>query len=370
MKLHQEDPRLSAYMLGELPPEEVLAVELAIAGDPALQLVLAEAEKTQTQLQELLGGEKDQLLPRQRDHISRAAKEAARQGKVKRMHSHRKARRAWLVPLAAAAVIASGMFILTMIPAAKSGAGMQVSGNKGQHVSPAVMPDKGSVRLPLRTGRESLAKVSNAVRIAGRMPSKDEVSIPEMLNSFPLKANGSVVLKRGCKLGTEIIPCPWKPSVSLILVEVHGAKDRQRALSVEYRADDDSVITHRLIGYSPVSGGEQSAGISQMEANATMLLVIAVEARTEDLGKLIWTVDGEAAPPIPLVRDPEKEPSDDARFAALVSGFGIWLLGEDRASPDASMVLALAREVAADGLVADRYDFLILVDQVMKLSGK
>ncbi len=59
MKLHQEDPRLTAYILGELAPAEAKAVEHAVAGDPALQLVLAEAEKTQSQLCELLGGGAD-----------------------------------------------------------------------------------------------------------------------------------------------------------------------------------------------------------------------------------------------------------------------------------------------------------------------
>lgn len=371
MKLNKDDPRLTAYMLGELPPEEALAVGHAIAGDPALRLVLAEAERTHSQLQELLGGNTEQLLPRQRDHIRRAAREAARKGKIEHLPSHSKSRRSWFVPIAAAAVIASGMFILTLIPGKKDGAGRQAAANTGPNVTPAAVPESasaGSLRLPLHTGRESLAKVSNAVRVARRMPSPDEVSIPEMLNAFPLKANGAVALRDGCKLGTEIIPCPWKPSGSLILIEVQAAKDSPRELSVEYRANDASVISHRLTGYPPVSGAAESAGLSRMEPGASMLLLIAVEARTPDLGQLVWSVDGEAAPAIPLVGDPEKEPSDDARFAALVGGFGIWLRGEGRESLDGSMVLGLAREISADGMAADRYDFLELVDQAVKLA--
>ena len=375
MKLHQEDPRLTAYILGELAPAEAKAVEHAVAGDPALRLVLAEAEKTQSQLCELLGGGADELLPRQRESIRRAAKEAARKGKVERLHSHRQARKIWLIPLAAAALIASGIFILTKIPAPKAGGGKPVSANgKGVEMPPVnpgveiVRQSGDAVQLPLQVGRQSLSRVSNAVRVAGRKPTVDEVDIPEMLNAFPLKANASVALLKGCKLGTEILPCPWKPSASLILVEVHGARDGARELSVEYRADDESVISHRIIGYPSEAGEAGAARASRMDSNSTMLLVIELASKTPELGELIWSVDGVAAPEIPLVHDPEREPSDDARFAALVCGFGMWLRGEDPVSVDDSVILGLAREVAADELVADRYDFLNLIDQAMKLN--
>ena len=44
MKLHPEDPRLTAYLLGELPADEATAVEHAIAADPALQLAIKDYE--------------------------------------------------------------------------------------------------------------------------------------------------------------------------------------------------------------------------------------------------------------------------------------------------------------------------------------
>lgn len=374
MKLHQDDPRITAYILGELPPEQALSIEHAAAGDPALRLLLIQAERTQTQLRELLGGGMDELLPRQRDNIRRAAREAARMGKIEQLASHRQAKRSWFVPLAAAAAIASGIFVLTQIPGIGRGgkgvAGNHVNGNRPDKMPDTVSRDgKGnSMKLPLRVGTESLAKVSAAVRVAGRKPTSEEVSIPEMLNAFPLKASGAVALKGGCKLGAEVIPCPWKPSGSLVFVEVRGAKDGERALSVEFRADPESVIDHRIIGYHASSGESGVSASSSMSANAAMLLVIEVNAKAPKLGALVWSVDGSEAPAVPLVIDSEKEPSDDARFAALVCGFGLWLRGEERASLDEAMVLGLAREVAADGLVADRYDFLDLVDQAIKVT--
>lgn len=376
MKLHKEDPRLTAYILGELSPEDALAVTHAIAGDPALRFVLAEAEREQMQLIGLFGGAKDELLPRQRESIRRAAKEAARNGKLEYLRSHRQARKVWLVPLAAAAVIAFGIFIISEIPQTKVG-GKGVTGNSAKGVPRAAAVDvlpgnskAGAIRLPLHTGKKSLAKISAAVRVARRKPSVDEVSVPEMLNSFPLKASGSAAIKGGCKLVAEIIPCPWKPSGSLIFVEVRGAKDVESGLSVEYHGDSESVMAHTLIGYNQVSDGSGSTAVSKMDPNSVMLLMIEVDARTQNLGELLWSVNGEAAPKIPLVSDPVKEPSDDSRFAALVCGFGQWLRGEDRASLDESIVLGLAREVTTDGLAADRFDFLDLVDQAIKLDAK
>lgn len=377
MKLHPEDSRLTSYILGELSPEEAKAVEYAIAGDPALRLAVAEAEKAQSRLFGLLGGDTEVLLPRQREGIRRAAKEAARKGKIVTLRSHRRSRKVWLIPIAAAAAIAAGIFILTEIPASMAGKGNHVAGSNGNSPIPATPPKEdpgagrdGAVLMPLRVGKESMAKISSAVRVAGRKPSLAEVSVPGMLNAFPLKASGSVALKDGCKLGADVIPCPWKPSGSLVLVEVHGARDGARDISVAFRADSGSVISHRLIGYPPVSGEPEIATSSRMEPNAGMLLMIEVESRTPMLGELIWSVGGADAPAIQLVRNPESEPSDDARFAALVCAFGMWLRGEDADTLDEPVVLGLGREVAADGLVADRYDFLELVDQAMKLPGK
>jgi hypothetical protein len=101
-----------------------------------------------------------------------------------------------------------------------------------------------------------------------------------------------------------------------------------------------------------------------------MLLVIEVESRDLRLGSLHGSVGGREASPLPLVREPEREPSDDARFAALVCAFGLWLRGEGGGMIDEEVMLALAREVASGSMVADRYDFLNLIDEAAKLPEK
>ena len=371
MKLHQEDPRLTAYALGELPPEEAAAVAHAIAVDPALRAAFAETEEMGESLTEALGGKMERLQPRQREAIRRAAHETARQGKVEHLSSHRTARKTWMAPLAAAAVVIGGVFLLTLFPKPDgAGSGKPVTANNDPVKGGGIegQPERGNViRLPLKASGKSLSQVTDAIRGENRLPGRDEVRIPEMLNAFPLKTKGSVALWDGCKLGAEILPSPWKPSGSLVVVEIQGAKESARSLSVEYRAEYGVVIAHRLIGYPTAVADGDANPFSRMEANSRTLLVIEVESRDLRLGSLHWSVGRKEAPPLPLVSDPEREPSDDARFASLISAFGLWLRNEGGGRIDEPLLLGLAREVAAGSLVADRYDFLALIDEATKL---
>lgn len=376
MKLHQEDPRLTAYLLGELSPEDAALVEDAAASDPVVRSMLTDTELICTDLKSLLGEDVDHLLPRQRDNIRSAAKEAARQGRIQLLKSHRQARKVWQIPLAAAAVIGGGIFLLTLIPSPKKGGTKPVSTKAEVSISvdPGIeqVPRDGNVmQLPLEAGKRSLSLITTAVRIEDKMPAQQEVRIEELLNAFPLKAKGSAALWKGCSLAAEILPCPWRPSGTLILVSLQGAKDGKRRLSVELETTGNSTSNQRVLGYSI---GTEKMNVASTEttipAGESVVLVIETVANGDGLGSLAWTVDGTDAPPVDLEFNPEKEPSDDASFATLICAFGLWLRGEGKPMIDDLLVLALAREAAAENLVADRYDFITLVDQAVKLSEK
>jgi len=372
MKLHKEDPRLTAYLLGELPQEEATMVEDAAASDEALRAALRETEHLCGDLKSLLGGEQDRLLPIHRESIRKAAKEAARQGKIEILESHRTSRKIWQVPLAAAAVIGGGIFFLTMVPPTKHGGSKTVTTKADATISenPGIeaVPREGNVmRLPLEAGKRSLSLVTTAIRIEDKMPESSQVRIEELLNAFPLKAKGSAALWKGCTLAAEILPCPWQASGNLILVSVQGARDGDRKLSVELK----SASPHRLIGYSTTPGKLSTAPAeSTIRSGESVVLMIETNSSALELGSLVWTVDGTEAPAVDLVSNPEMEPSDDASFATLICAFGMWLRGEGKPDIDDLLVLALAREAASESLVADRYDFLTLVDQAMKVSEK
>ena len=68
--------------------------------------------------------------------------------------------------------------------------------------------------------------------------------------------------------------------------------------------------------------------------------------------------------PIPH-RPRDSEPSDDARFAALVCTFSQWLSNRPAGEIDSGLLAALARETVSDTLPADRADFLNLIDQAL-----
>ncbi len=374
MKPHPEDPRLTAYLLGELSPEEREEVEYAVATNPALRLAIGELERTQIYLHDVLGGGKETLLPRQRESIRRAAREASRQGRIAQLGSHRQMRKFW-IPVAAAAGIAAGIFVLTLVPAPNGRPGIRqvatASGDPGstENVRAAVsreQEDDGTL-LPLYAGEKSLPQITHAVRVEERLPSPDEVRIGEMLNAFPLQAKDSVAISNGCTLGADVLPCPWKPSGTLVFISIQGARDGGKELSLRYVPDAGSVTRHELIGSSEDEGTDGAVVGTEIDAGGRMFLTIEVAARSSSLGRLEWEVGGEEAPAIELVRDPGNEPSDDARFAALVCSFGLWLRGEEVPMVDDSLVLGLAREVAAESLVPDRYDFLQLVDQTVRL---
>ncbi len=374
MKLHKEDPKLTAYALGELPPGEAVEVERAIAADPALRAAFAETEEIRQGLVEALGGETERLQPRQRDAIRRAAREAARQGKIENLNSHRQAQRTWMAPLAVAAVIIGGVFLLTLIPKPNGAGGTKPVTANNEPIKGGGMEGQteqgNTIHLPLKASGKSLDQITDAIRGEKRMPTKEEIRIPEILNSFPLRANGAVAVLDGCKLGVEIMPSPWQPSGSLVVVEILGAKDGPRDLSVEYRAEEGVVIGHRLIGYASEKSDQKASPFSKVEANSRMLLVIQIESRDLRLGSLHWSAGEKEAPPLPLVREPEREPSDDARFASLVCAFGLWLRGESSGMIDQEIILALAREVATGSPVPDRYDFLNLIDEATKIPKR
>lgn len=378
MKIEQDDPRLTAYVLGELSPQEAKQFDHAIAADPALKLALKEIERSQADLLKLFGTESDTLLPRQRSAIMQAAREASGHGKIISLNPPRKVFRVWTWPLAAAAVVTATMFIVTMIPAPNKGdsdGNVANGSDKGLGEGFVAVENGGQSRknigLPLVTGSKSLTQITRSIREVGNLPSRQDVRIEEMLNAFPLDAKGSVALFKGNSLGVEVVKCPWSPSESLVFVKIRGARDRDSKLTVEFQSNESSVISSRLLGYElEHNARERKAMPQKLSAGQETLVALLVEAKNDELGKLIWTVDGEAGPAVELVRDAEKEASSDARFASLICGFGLWLREEKPKIIDDALILGLAREVAAESLVADRYDFLELVDQAVKAKSK
>jgi len=229
-----------------------------------------------------------------------------------------------------------------------------------------------TLALPLHAGRASLGWVTHAIRSERQLPPPNAVRLEEILNRFTLRPAGAAAICQGVSITTESLPCPWKPSATLLLIAIHGAADAAHDVTATFHADPTTVALYRLLGFAPVSGLSPSALPSNLSAKSLTTLAVEIEpsSTATDFGSLEWTLDGQPAATIPITHHLDAEPSNDARFASLVCAFAQWLAHDQPAFIDTELLAALAREIASATLAPDRTDLLILIDQALSLAEK
>ena len=169
MKMTPDDPRLSAWLLGELPTDEAERVGRAVEEDPELAKEVRRMRELHAILDHALADPAPGLLPEQVDEI----RAAGRMDKPPRGITPLPVKRrswTWIIPTAAAAVVCGGLFLITKLPLGRVAAG---HGGK----TPEVSPDAGGqmAYLPLpgpsgNSGRE-YPRV-NVSRAASDMPKR------------------------------------------------------------------------------------------------------------------------------------------------------------------------------------------------------
>ena len=102
--LHPDDSRLTAYVLGELAPEDAAAIERAAAADTGLRTKIQEITDVQDFLTGRLAASADPRLPRQRENIRRNPQ----QTKSRRFASLQ----IWIIPAAAVVVLALAFLVI------------------------------------------------------------------------------------------------------------------------------------------------------------------------------------------------------------------------------------------------------------------
>ncbi|MBK1880939.1 von Willebrand factor type A domain-containing protein [Luteolibacter pohnpeiensis] len=413
MTLTPEDPRLTSYLLGELSPEEAAAVEKAVAEDPKLQAALSKFDDIRELIGDSLMRNDYQLHADQQDAVRRSAVLADRTRKL--TPAPVAVRKFPIKPVLIALGTVAVVVILGAVifggskdqPVASSGS-PEASTPDESVAAPAlpkfaIGPDNPSgfsaapvlenrpdeaefppllfrnpiaasespvLSLPIRSGHTSLDWVSNFIHQNSKLPPVNSVRIEEFLNAFELLPAGSAAIAKGVSLSAEAISCPWKPSAVLLIVSLRGAPNANHEVTASFRADPTMVSHYRLLGYSPMSGeGKDLPMTTQVPAKSmvTLALVIEPQGVAKNFGTLDWTVDHESAPAVPMVFNPSNEPSDDARFAALVCTYGQWLAGDQRGIIDTEIVAAMAREVASESISPERYSFLELIDRSLSL---
>jgi hypothetical protein len=462
MKLQPDDPRITAYVLGELTPDDSAAIEAAAENDPALRAAIEEATSMGELLSETFSSQSPKLKPAQRQIILQAAKEPENITHLPKITDFRQHRRPWIVSLAAAALLLFAFVLfsrapvfspkssdqavakpsrpmvspapispsaeeewrtlpinIAMLPApgptdvsqvgrsfagaaapssttsrlaaardeAIARAGSKFYDEAADSLKKQPLPAEGEfpqlsrrgsviasvspqLQLPVVAGSASMDWITQSIREKHKKPPVNAVRLEEILNHFPIRPAGAASIAQGVTLSTETLPCPWKPSASLLIIAFRGANDGDRHIQADFKVDPAAVARYRLLGYSPVVGVPDGKLPTLLPEKGLTLVAIEIEptGSSMDFGKVEWSVNDKPAPPIAVTKKPDAEPSDDARFASLLCTYAQWLAGDNQAGMiDSEVVAALAREMASDNLPPDRYDLLNLIDQTLNL---
>ncbi len=399
-----DDPTLTAYALGELSADDAATVERAIAENPELHATIRETREIQQFLTARLTPPAEKLLPQQRENIRRSARTADTSGKIVSFWTR------WLIPAAAAAVLALAAFIVIRTPRGEPTpvavqipppvsiapvAVLPISPPPPAPILPPAVPygsvavaDSPTLELPIITGKPDLELISKSIRIDQQLPPRSAVRIEEILNAFPLRLNGVAAISRSATnnwhpdnrdsgmsahvatLSTEMIACPWKPSATLLFISLRGNPRSACDVRMAYHANPDGVARYRILGFTPADGPLAASLPTKLAVDATTTLAIEIESSKPggDLGSLVWSTDDQPAPSISLIYKKDAEPSDDARFATLVCTYAQWLAGEQPGVIHPEILSALARETASATLPTDRAKFLELIENSLHLT--
>jgi len=409
MKLEPDDPRLTAYVLGECPPDEAAEIARAIAADPALGIAAREIESIERLLSSTLSDGSRKLSPRQRGTILAAAREVD-VAPVTQLPVRRSAGiTSWLAPLAAAALIVLGFYLFvpdagmddastvanthpSAIPVSMLPSPGPVDTSQARTGSPAAKPDtletgahpvlrpRGPVsaahhpmlNLPIQSGHASYGWITESIMEKGKLPPSDAVRAEEILNHFRIRPIGATAVHQGITLTTETIKCPWKPSATLVVVAIRGARESLHDVTTTWHADPEAVWRYRLIGHANVAGAAPRPLSRTLNAAAEHIVVLEIEPSSSSrrgFGGIEWTVNGEPAPSLAVSANPGRTPSIDARLAAFVCTFSEWLRDPTAESGiTTELVRTMLREVEADPPFPKRVEFVRLVRTALDIA--
>jgi hypothetical protein len=425
MKLHPEDPRLTASLLGELSGDEAKEVEQAIADDPALQDAVRELRDVCEMLKRELEPTAGTLAPEQRGKVLSIARSRDSLNKPKSGRTTIP----WMIPLAAAAAVTVGFFLfqssknkspaagtvknptpeaadkelpervrLRPMPGPADASAGKLAANTppaGTHPTLPPLRTRGYVAaaefptldLPVQSGKSSLEWIRQAILTRHERPSHEEVRVEEILNSFNLRPAGVTVVSRlpstgwhpddrsagqtthAATIASESLACPWKPSATLVIISIRGNSNTDCNIKAVFRANSANVSRYRLLGFSKAEGAPSEPMPTLLPAKGANTVAIEIEptGTATDLGRIEWSVNDHPAAPVSLVRQAAAEPSNDARFAALICTYAQWLADDPKGLVDVEVLAGLARECASDTQSGDRVELLHLIDQSLGL---
>jgi hypothetical protein len=359
MNLHPDDPRLSAWVLGELPADEAEAIAQAVAADPALQAAADELRGVCHFLDGTFAA--PGLRPEQREAVRRAGRTTVVEFPVRKKQVQH-----WPALLASAAAIALGVFLASHIETGSNsdvarrpqpepvtpptirpstGNGESTAANS-RHVHsagggpdaaladfadvqlpeaakmPAITPlDRtADLDLPLVVGRSSYDWVRGWIEEKNQLPPKEAVRVEELANAFPLPPAEETESFAGLRVACVSMASLWSGPGRLVGVQIANESGEARRVSWAFRPAPGA----RSGGVRVLASTGGAASVpSTLPAGSRTLVLIELASAAGEAGDLVVSADGRSRR-IPALET--KAPG--LKQAALVAAFGIWLRGE------------------------------------------
>lgn len=414
MKLTPDDPKLSAYVLGELPDEERRAVEHAAATDPAIRLSLNDLEKTCHWLTNTLNpASTQQLHPSQREAVRKASRELTGLDPSPKLSSEQRLRSTIIPAAAAAAIIAAAVVLFnwfvpnqntrqvaettsatptwSAIPGPDSGTASSADANRsaktttpphvasaGQNAAkqpwtepnqPNVLPDPNalpptrdqsafsaatSMRLPVLVGNQSYAWTRRWIREHNQWPPRHAVRVEEFINAANLE---TTTWTEGLELGVAVADCPWDSDSKLVGIQLVADRNHDQT---DLILESQATASRRVIG--SFTERNNAALPTVLPAGRSNLIMLEIRGQTNDLGKLVLH-HGADVLAIDLSQRAQTNRAEMAHAVALAT-FGRWLRHEIDADA-MQRALSLAESQVTDSL---RRDSLKLVREAQSIE--
>ncbi|MFL6594625.1 MAG: von Willebrand factor type A domain-containing protein [Chthoniobacterales bacterium] len=349
MKLHPDDPKLTAYALGELSAEEAAAIENVIAESAEAKAWVADVEVLAGAMRDGFGG----------DLVERPPVTVLQLPTARSLWAEDR----WS-SLAAAAVV--------MIAAVVAAVTTKTSSENSSFAQSRHIRGRGEVQteieaelvdfdatgtltrqgdrfvaaadnpiatFPIEVGKASYADVQRTIT-SGSLPRRGTVRIEDMINYFtyddPPPESGQPL-----SITAEVAGCPWRPEHRLVRVALRasgGANDRSAIIAQDVTAQLEfnatSVTSYRLVGYDQAlkdgAPGEIHSGDAVTvlyevvpsdappSAAETFVVKVYYKQPARDVAEMVET----------FVTDEGQDfasASPDFRFAAAVADFGMFL---------------------------------------------
>jgi anti-sigma factor RsiW len=287
MKIDPDDPKLTAYALGELAGEERAVVERALAESPEARAIVGET-------QQLAG-----LL--RRDYAHELQRPAGKPANIMPLPQERSfwSDARWpsitIAALLAVAFVVAAVVLGDRLPWSPRAAKEQttiVQMEFPQSPSVADLVAASSTRrdafvsvgdepvstFPLRVGNASYDEIRRALE-AGQKPARETVRIEEMVNAFtyeyPAAEPGEAFT-----VVVQAASCPWEPKHRLVRIALKS-EEAVRGADVQVQFNRARASSYRLLGYESRVSATSGADAEIAAGHAITALYEVVPAPNE-----------------------------------------------------------------------------------------